>query len=166
MAKLLNVLAFFCLAAVTICIGCAQTQPVSGILTLPSLAADNVARTAPIDEAIPNPVIAQHEKTSKLPTLWKFSLAALAGANAADVASSWGKRELNPALAAPSAKFGAQSAMLKVAIVGVVVGVEYIATRRHPSPGLYKVLSIVNFGDAGIIGGVAVRNFGVPAYSH
>ena len=95
--------------------------------------------------------------------LWKWSLAALAGANALDIASSWRKYELNPALAAPSSTFGAKSAAIKVGILGAVVVVQWLAVSRHPSHRLYRALSILNFCDSGVVAGTAGHNFTVSA---
>jgi hypothetical protein len=50
--------------------------------------------------------------------LWRASLATLATANALDVQSSWGKHELNPALAAPNATFGREGASSSWALWG------------------------------------------------
>src|SRR5580698_10267817 len=76
-------------------------------------------------------------------TLWKFSITALAAANGLDIASSWGKAEQNPALAAPSQKFGTENALIKVAILGGVTGVEWVATRRGKRKG--TTFGILNF---------------------
>jgi len=93
--------------------------------------------------------------------LWRISLTTLAVSNALDVQSSWGKHELNSALASPSGNFGAQGAMLKLGFQGGLVGVEYLLTRHHPNPRLYKALSIINFGASVGIAGVAAHNYTV-----
>ncbi|MDR3699858.1 MAG: hypothetical protein P4L56_09510 [Candidatus Sulfopaludibacter sp.] len=95
-------------------------------------------------------------------TLWRASIAALTAANAMDIQSSWGKHELNPALANNSGTFGAQGALLKLGLQGSLVGIEYLITHHHSSGKLYRVLGIVNFGAAAGIAGVAVHNYGVP----
>ena len=94
-------------------------------------------------------------------TFWKLSAAALLTSNSVDVTSSWGKRELNPALAGSAGTFGGQGAVLKLGIVGGVVAVEYLVLRRHPSRSAAKVLAWINFGDAAVTGAVAGRNFGI-----
>jgi hypothetical protein len=95
-------------------------------------------------------------------TVWKFSLAALAAANALDVHSSWGKHELNPALAGSGqANFGAQGTLIKAGLQGGLAGVEYLLTRRRPGGRLYRALSVINFGAAAGVGAVAIRNYGV-----
>lgn len=105
------------------------------------------------------------EKAGHAPASWKISLTALAAANIVDTASSWNKHELNPALAAPNATFGWQAAGLKMGITGAVLGVQWLATRHGAGPGLYRALSIINFGSAAAIGAVAGHNFTIPASS-
>jgi hypothetical protein len=91
--------------------------------------------------------------------LWRISVATLAAANVLDVQSSWGKRELNPALSNASGTFGAQGAAIKSACQGGLLAIEYLVTRHHPSGKLYKALSLINFGAAGAMGGVAAHNY-------
>jgi hypothetical protein len=112
-----------------------------------------------------NPATLRHDKAAQNRTLWKASVATFAAANGLDIASSWGKREFNPALAGPS-KFGLEGSAIKAAIVGVVIGVEFVATRRHSNPAFLRTLSILNFVDSGVVAGVSAHNFTVPAYSH
>ena len=157
----------FCLTLVILLPAAAQNPPSAGLLPLPSIATDSLLRPPAADtELAPNAIVISNEPIVKKPMLWKVSVATFAAANVLDVTSSWGKRELNPALSAPSAKFGASSLGLKAGIVGTVIGVEYLLTRGHPRPGVYRALAIVNFCDAGAVGGVAARNFTIPAYSH
>jgi hypothetical protein len=103
------------------------------------------------------------EKAGPWAARWKVSLTALAAANIADTASSWNKRELNPALANSSGTFGWQSAVLKMGITGAVTGVEWLAMRHRAHPGLYRALSAINFCGAAAIGSVAGHNFTIPA---
>jgi hypothetical protein len=93
--------------------------------------------------------------------LWRASLAALATANTLDVQSSWGKHELNPALAAPGATFGRENALIKLGMVGTLVGVEFLITRHRPSARLYRALGVINFGAAAAVGGTAIHNYTV-----
>ncbi len=92
-------------------------------------------------------------------TLWFTSITALSVANAIDVHSSWGKHELNQTLAGPSGNFGRQGALLKLAFQGGLMGFECLLMHHRPTARLNKVLSIVNFGAAGVIGGVATHNY-------
>ena len=102
------------------------------------------------------------EKPVPYRNLWRVSVTALTVANTLDVQSSWGKHELNSTLAGPAGNFGKQGALLKLAFQGSLLGVEYLLTRRHPSGKLYRALSIINFGAAGVMGSVAAHNYTVP----
>jgi hypothetical protein len=92
-------------------------------------------------------------------TAWKISVGALVAANVADVASSWGKKELNPLLSGPGETFGARSVLIKAAIVGSVIGMEYLATRGHNRKGSSRMMTILNFVNASGFAGLAARNF-------
>ena len=94
--------------------------------------------------------------------LWRASLVTLAATDALDVHSSWGKRELNPALAATSRVFGRDAALIKLGIFGGVIGVEYLVTRRRPGSRLYRALAFINFGGCAANGAVAIHNYGLP----
>lgn len=102
------------------------------------------------------------EKPVPYRNLWRTSVAALAVANALDVHSSWGKHELNSTLAGPSGNFGKQGALLKLGFQGGLLGIEYLITRRHPTGKVYRAFSIINFGAAAALGGVAAHNYTVP----
>jgi hypothetical protein len=91
--------------------------------------------------------------------LWRYSLGALALANALDMKSSWGRRELNPLTSSQQGTFGVQGALIKLGIQGGVIGLEYLALHRHPSKSLYKRLAIINFVDAGTVGGIVAHNY-------
>jgi hypothetical protein len=93
---------------------------------------------------------------------WKVSVTALGAANAMDIHSSWGKHELNSALAGPNGNFGAQGALIKLAMQGSLIGIEYLLTRHRPSAKMYRALGIINFGAATGIAGVAARNYSIP----
>jgi hypothetical protein len=93
---------------------------------------------------------------------WQYSLAALSTANALDMHSSWGRRELNPMLASSDGRFGARGAALKLGIQATLFGLEYVITRRHPGRRTYRVLSILNFGAAGVAGATAIHNYTLP----
>jgi hypothetical protein len=102
---------------------------------------------------------AQEPASTPTPKLWKFSVAALAGATSFDAASSWGKYELNPVLQSPQSTFGARGTLIKVGLAGASIGLQY-AFRHHP--GVLKAGSILNFIQAGVYTGVAAHNLGVP----
>lgn len=94
--------------------------------------------------------------------LWLWSVTSLAVANTLDVQSSWGKHELNPALTGPAGNFGRDGLLLKAALQGGLVGLEYLITRGHPNPRIFRALSILNFGVAAGITGVAAHNYTIP----
>ena len=102
--------------------------------------------------------------------LWQISLLTLAGANAMDVQSTLGKRELNPALAGSSGTLGAQGILLKSALTGGIIGIEYLITRGRsqgpfrdqPRSKLYRALAMINFVSTGVLTGVAIHNYTVP----
>jgi hypothetical protein len=88
---------------------------------------------------------------------WKISLAALAGASAADAASSLGRCcEMNPLLAPSNGRFGASSALIKAGAVGVELWLQRSLIAHHPR--LAKPFAIVNFVTAGLLTSVAVHN--------
>jgi hypothetical protein len=86
---------------------------------------------------------------------WHWSMAVLAAANAADVASSVGHYELNPVLG--SGRFGMRSAGIKIGISAATLGVEYLIVRRHPEA--MRKTAYVNIGLAGVTAGIAAGNF-------
>jgi hypothetical protein len=95
---------------------------------------------------------------------WRISVVALAAANAMDIQSSWGKRELNPALASSNGAFGVRGALLKSGVQASVVALELIVLHRRPSNRIRNVLAIINFGDAGLTTAMAGHNWSVPAH--
>jgi hypothetical protein len=108
-------------------------------------------------------VLCAQEPAPPCAKLWKASLVSLATANALDIHSSWGKQELNPALANPRGRFSSQSALLKLGIQGTLFGAEYLLTRGHPTRKVYRMLTVVNFGAAATYGATAIHNYGIPA---
>jgi hypothetical protein len=94
--------------------------------------------------------------------LWRVSLSTLATANAMDIHSSWGKRELNGLLAGPNQRFGVKGTVLKLAFQGGLMGAEYLITRGHTSGRMFRALAWINFGAAAGITSVAVHNYTVP----
>lgn len=93
---------------------------------------------------------------------WKLSLLVLAAANAADAATSWNKRELNPVLASSGQTFGVQTLAVKLAFVGVSVGIQGLFLHYHPE--FAKKFARLNLVQAGIFGAVAVHNATVSAH--
>lgn len=86
------------------------------------------------------------------------SVAALIGANAADLASSWGRPELNPLLSPGSSggRFGWQAATIKLGLAAGSLVIQRVILRRRPD--LHRTFAVSNFIAAGAMGGVAIRN--------
>jgi hypothetical protein len=94
--------------------------------------------------------------------LWRVSLAALAAANAADIQSSWGKRELNQNLAQNDSTFGLNGSLIKLGILTSVCTLDYLVLHRRSTTAIYRKLAFVNLGDAMLTGAMAIRNYGIP----
>ena len=92
-------------------------------------------------------------------TLYRWSLATVLAANVADVASSWSQQEANPLVSGGGAQFGTTSVAIKTGFVATSLLIQHIALRHRPD--LYKKLAWMNFGTAGVLGGVAKYNMGV-----
>ena len=93
--------------------------------------------------------------------LWRPSLAALAVGSALDAHSSWSKCcEANPFLPSNNGRFGGGAAAMKGAAFGGQLLFQTWAVRKWPRAS--KPLSIVNFATAGLLTGVAIRNYGLP----
>ena len=103
--------------------------------------------------------------------LWQISVATLSVANVLDVQSSLGKRELNPALSGSTGKLGTQGILVKTALQGGLIGIEYLLTRSHshgvleerPRSRLYRSLAIINFTGTAAFAGIAAHNYTIPA---
>jgi hypothetical protein len=95
---------------------------------------------------------------AKATGLWKASLVALAVAAAADVASSVGKRELNPALRGADGRFGGRGMAVKGLVTGSALVGQWLLVRRTPESGRYA--AVANFGMAGVFTAAAVHNAG------
>src|SRR5262245_57490769 len=86
--------------------------------------------------------------------LWKWSLAAIAAGNAADMATSMGRYELNPVLGV--GRFGPRATGIKVGLSTATIGLQYLMLRRRPEAA--RKLSYVNFGMAAATSGAAAYN--------
>lgn len=108
-----------------------------------------------INRNIPGARLAQIPEARPKPNLYHWSLAALAAANVADVATTWGRPELNPALGG-TPRFGLVSLVAKSALCGG----SFLLQRKliHSHPGSRRSFTWVNFVMAGGLGGVAVHN--------
>ena len=87
---------------------------------------------------------------------YRWSLAAVAGSQAADIASSWGGIEANPMLGAGHT-FGPREAAIKGGVVAGAQLAGWYFTRRYPKAR--RLLSHINFGVSGATTMVAIRNW-------
>lgn len=88
---------------------------------------------------------------------WKRSLIPLVATQALDIASSYGMRELNPALAGPDGRFGMRAVAIKGGATAAIVGVEYLLAKKYPRAA--RVMSKLNWSSSALTGAFAVHNF-------
>ncbi len=120
-----------------------------------------VQRFAEIDAVRPN--ISQQFERPTHQTLYVSSVASLVGANALDLASSWGRPELNPFLTPGSngGRFGWQSATIKLGLTATTLLFQRHVLRRRPE--LRRPFAVSNFIAAGAMSGIAARNYAIGA---
>lgn len=87
---------------------------------------------------------------------WKISAVALVGALAADVATSWGKREINPLVPTTGGTFGGRSAGLKIGVTSGALVAQHFFLKK--SPQAERAMTFANFGMAGLLTSAAVSN--------
>jgi hypothetical protein len=88
---------------------------------------------------------------------WKLSLAPLLASQGLDIASSYGKTELNPVLAGPQGQFGVNAVLIKVGVTVGLIGAEYLIVKAHPRSA--RLFTKVNWAAAAATTGIAVHNF-------
>jgi len=93
--------------------------------------------------------------------LFIASMIAFNAANVLDVTSSYGKRELNPALAGANQTFAMRGVGVKVGVVGSVDLFEVLFLRRHRE--LMRTTAVGNFIMSATLGGLAIHNYGVSS---
>jgi len=131
---------------------------------LPLHAADLSATAPDPGEPTLSPALVERLRTETPPErplgppnrLWKASLAALAVATAADLVTSLGKRELNPALRSADGRFGARGVAIKSLVTGSSLAGQWFLVRRSPQAAPYA--AVANFGMAGVFTAAAVHN--------
>lgn len=89
---------------------------------------------------------------------WWASVGAMIAASALDAHSSWGRQELNPILAGQNGQFGGRAVAIKAGLVAGVAAAQFFLLRNNPEAEKY--VSVGNFGMAGVLAGVAMRNYG------
>jgi hypothetical protein len=103
--------------------------------------------------------VARLEKDQAAYRQWKISLAPVVASQVLDVASSYGMRELNPMLAGPDGRFGAQGAGIKLGSTAAILSIEYLIARRHPHAA--SILSKINWSVSIATTGFAAHNFAI-----
>jgi len=96
------------------------------------------------------------EEASKRSRWWKASVAMLAATSAVDAHSSWGRMEANPMLRNGSGRFGMQGVAIKAAVLGGVVGAQYLLLKKNPQAERFGTVTNVVF--SGVLVGAAVSN--------
>lgn len=98
------------------------------------------------------------ERRSRWHTVWRVSQVLLAGAETADIASSWGKNEANP-LVRSGRRFSYGSLAIKLGALSGGLAVQHYIVRRHPEQA--RVFASSNLAVAAMLGVVAERNMHV-----
>jgi hypothetical protein len=88
--------------------------------------------------------------------MWRISAAVLGAVTIADMQSSSGRLEANPLLRSQNGRFGVQGFALKGAVVGGVVGAQYLLLRKNPKAAPYA--AGINFATAALTGAAVVHN--------
>ena len=109
------------------------------------------------NELLKPPSITDLAKQTNLRRSWERSLLPLLASQSLDAASSYGRRELNPLLADANGGFGMKATTMKFAVVGALIGVEYLVVRRHPRAA--GIFSKINWSGAAVTTGLAMHNF-------
>lgn len=91
--------------------------------------------------------------------VWRVSQALLAGADAADAASSWGKQEANP-LVRSGQRFSYGSLAIKLGALGGGLAAQHLILRK--TPGTAPLFATANLAAAGMLGIVAAHNMRIP----
>jgi hypothetical protein len=105
------------------------------------------------------PAASGADRPSRWRAVWRVSQAVLAGANAADAASSWGKSEANPLLRAGQTFSYGSLAVKAGALTGGLVAQHYILRK---APNETPLFASTNLAAAAVLGVVAERNMRVP----
>lgn len=105
------------------------------------------------------PAASAADRASRWRAVWRVSQAMLAGANAADAASSWGKNEANPLVRAGQ-RFSYGSLAIKMgALTGGMIAQRYIL---RMAPDKTPLFASANLAAAAVLGVIAKHNMNVP----
>ena len=105
------------------------------------------------------PAASAADRASRWRAVWRVSQAMLAGANAADAASSWGKNEANPLVKAGQT-FSYGSLAIKLGALGGGMVAQHYILRRSPNKA--PLFATANLAAAALLGVVARHNMDVP----
>ncbi len=109
------------------------------------------------------PCRAENHKRSK--GLWAASVASLVAAHVLDARLSAGRYETNPFLRDSQGSFHlGKAVMIKSAASGGSILLQALLARNGRAESIYRPAALINFGCAGVIGGVALSNARVPRY--
>lgn len=106
------------------------------------------------------PAASAADRPSRWRAVWHVSQAMLAGADAADVASSWGKMEANP-LVRTSQRFSYGSLAIKVGALSAGMAAQHYILRKAPNKT--PLFASANLAAAAMLAVVAEHNMHVPA---
>jgi len=106
------------------------------------------------------PAVSAADRPARWRAVWHVSQALLAGADAADAASSWGKNEANPLVRAGQ-RFSYGSLAIKLGALSGGLAAQHFILRKAPDQT--PLFASANLAGAAILGVVAARNMHVPA---
>ena len=89
--------------------------------------------------------------------LYPASVTTFAAAQVLDVHSAWRKYEANPLLRSPDGRFGVRGVTIKSGIAAGNLTVQTLILRKWPKAR--KAAAVIYFAAAGMIVGVAARNY-------
>jgi len=105
------------------------------------------------------PAASAADRPSRWRAVWRVSQAMLAGADAADAASSWGKNEANP-LVRTGQRFSYGSLAIKVGALSAGLAAQHYILRKAPNKT--PLFATTNLAAAAMLGVVAEHNMHVP----
>ena len=105
------------------------------------------------------PAASAADKPSRWRAVWRVSQAMLAGADAADAASSWGKIEANP-LVRSGQTFSYGSLAIKLGALGAGMAAQHFIVSKAPNKT--PLFATTNLAAAALLGVVAEHNMHVP----
>ena len=113
-----------------------------------------LSSSAAFPEALIHPAPGEQPRIG---SLWKSSVIALLASSAADMHSSFGRREMNPLLANSQGRFSGRGIAIKALITGGAIGAQWLLLRRNPEA--QKHAAIANIGMASLFTSAAIHNY-------